>query len=74
MTPTPVSMIRDKFYYSAPDELPAGFLEIIQPLAAWMMRELVTAYDNGYSTGRMDAARLDRLKAERRQGHSTPKS
>ena len=40
--------------YSQPKELPAGYLEMMQPLAEWFMRQLVTAYDDGYSAGRAD--------------------
>lgn len=59
---TPVKLYPDKHYFSRPSELPAGFLEIIQPLADWMMRQLVAAYDDGYSAGRMDAARLEVMR------------
>jgi hypothetical protein len=59
---TPVNFFPDKHYFKRPAELPAGFLEIIQPLAEWMMRQLVAAYDDGYSAGRMDAARLEVMK------------
>lgn len=64
---TPVSMLPDKHYYKAPAELPAGFYEIIQPLAVWMMRQLVAAYDDGYSAGRLDAAHIEAAKRERRK-------
>jgi hypothetical protein len=40
--------------YSQPKELPAGYLEMLQPLTEWLMRQLVAAYDNGYSDGRAD--------------------
>lgn len=56
---TPVSMFHDKHYFKRPVELPAGFLEVVQPLAAWMMTQLVHAYDDGYCAGRMDAERLE---------------
>lgn len=64
----------DKKFYSAPDALPAGFLEIIQPIASWFFKELVTAYDNGYRAGRADAAvahikELDRKAAKRAASH-----
>lgn len=58
MTQTPPSMFPDKHYYKAPAEIPAGFFEIIQPMIAWMMRQLVAAYDSGYSAGRLDAAHI----------------
>lgn len=48
--------------YSQPKELPAGYLEMMQPLAEWFMRQLVAAYDSGYSAGRAD----ERLLALRR--------
>lgn len=68
---TPTSMIPDKHYFNPPEELPGGFLEIIQPLADWVMRQLVAAYDDGYSAGRMDAARLEVMK---RTAHGAQKS
>lgn len=40
--------------YSQPKELPAGYLEVLQPLTEWLMRQLVAAYDDGYSAGRAD--------------------
>lgn len=40
--------------YKAPTELPAGYLEMLQPLAEWLMRKLVSAYDDGYTAGRAD--------------------
>lgn len=40
--------------YSQPKELPAGYLEMLQPLTEWMMRKLVAAYDDGYTAGRAD--------------------
>lgn len=45
-------------FYSKPTELPAGFFEVCQPLAAWVLKSLVDAYDNGYSAGRTDSAIL----------------
>ena len=45
-------------FYSKPTELPAGFFEVFQPLAAWVLKSLVDAYDNGYSAGRTDSAIL----------------
>lgn len=50
-------MAQDTFY-RAPTELPAGFYEVCQPLAAWVLKSLVDAYDNGYSAGRTDCALL----------------
>lgn len=68
---TPIYMLNDKHYYNndKPVELPAGFMEIIQPFAAWIMKELVNAYDNGYSNGRLDAARIEVMKIERKHGY-----
>lgn len=40
--------------YQKPNELPAGFLEVLQPLSEWLMRQQVAAYDAGYSAGRAD--------------------
>lgn len=65
--PTPVYFFSDKHYYKRPAQLPAGFLEVVQPLAEWMMKQLVNAYDEGYSDGRMDAVRLE---TTRRTGKS----
>lgn len=48
--------------YKTPTELPAGYLEMLQPLTEWLMRQLVAAYDDGYSAGRAD----ERLLALRR--------
>ena len=45
-------------FYNKPTELPAGFYEVCQPLAAWVLKSLVDAYDNGYSAGRTDSAIL----------------
>lgn len=62
MPTTPISFFPDKHYFKRPTELPAGFFEVVQPLAAWMMCQLVHAYDDGYCVGRMDAARLEVTK------------
>lgn len=40
--------------YSQPNELPAGYLEVLQPLTEWLMKQLIAAYDSGYSAGRAD--------------------
>lgn len=40
--------------YSQPNELPAGYLEVLQPLSEWLMKQLIAAYDSGYSAGRAD--------------------
>lgn len=40
--------------YQQPTELPAGFIEMMQPLAEWLQRQLVAAYDAGYTAGRAD--------------------
>ena len=48
----------EKPYYKQPEALPAGFLEIIQPIAGWFFEQLVRAYDEGYTAGRSDAAYL----------------
>lgn len=40
--------------YQQPNELPAGYLEVLQPLSEWLMRQQVAAYDAGYSAGRAD--------------------
>lgn len=50
--------------YKQPTELPAGYLEMLQPLAEWLRRQLVAAYDDGYTAGRAD----ERLVAIRRAG------
>lgn len=43
-------------FYTAPDQMPGGFWDILQPLASWVMRQLVAAYDRGYTDGRADSA------------------
>lgn len=48
--------------YNKPTELPAGYLDVLQPLTEWLMRQLVAAYDDGYTAGRAD----ERLTAIRR--------
>lgn len=50
--------------YSKPSELPAGYLEMMQPLAEWFMRQLVAAYDDGYSAGRADERLLSLRRVE----------
>jgi hypothetical protein len=50
--------------YSQPNALPAGYLEVLQPLTEWLMRQLVAAYDDGYSAGRADE-RLLSIRAVR---------
>lgn len=58
----------EKPYYKQPEALPAGFLEVVQPLAAWFFKQLVQAYDEGYTAGRSDAGylALQREKRNRR--------
>lgn len=46
----------DVHYYNPPQELPEGFYVALQPVAKWFLSQLVTAYDDGYRTGRLDAA------------------
>lgn len=43
-------------YYNPPQELPAGLLETLQPLASWVKAQLTAAYMAGYRDGRGDAA------------------
>lgn len=50
--------------YSQPKELPAGYLEMLQPLTEWMMRKLVAAYDDGYAAGRADERLLEMRRTE----------
>lgn len=45
-----------KPFYNPPAQMPGGFWETLQPLADWLMRQLVAAYDSGYTDGRADAA------------------
>ena len=58
----PVELYHDKVNFKRPAQLPAGFLEVVQPMAEWMMKQLISAYDDGYSAGRMDAARLETMR------------
>lgn len=55
----------EKPYYKQPEALPAGFLEVVQPLAAWFFKQLVQAYDEGYTAGRSDAGYLALQRAQR---------
>lgn len=43
-------------FYNSTAQMPGGFWETLQPLADWLMRQLVAAYDSGYTDGRADAA------------------
>lgn len=60
--PTPVSFFHDKVNFKRPSQLPAGFLEVVQPMAEWMMQQLVAAYDSGYSDGRLDQERVQTMR------------
>ena len=60
----------DVHYYDPPQDLPAGFYVALQPVAKWFLSQLVAAYDDGYRTGRLDAA-CTRL---RRDGPLPPSS
>ena len=55
----------EKPYYKQPEALPAGFLEVVQPIAAWFFKQLVQAYDEGYTAGRSDAGYLELQRAKR---------
>lgn len=46
-----------KVYYRPPDELPAGLLEALQPVAAWALRAVRDAYASGYYAGKADSSR-----------------
>lgn len=43
-------------FYATPSHMPGGFWDILQPLSDWVMRQLVAAYDRGYTDGRADSA------------------
>lgn len=58
----PVELYHDKVNFKRPSQLPAGFLEVVQPMADWMMRQLVAAYDSGYSDGRLDQERVQTMR------------
>ena len=45
-------------HYHAPQELPSGFCERLAPLGQWVLQALASAYDDGYTAGRADAAAL----------------
>lgn len=47
-----------KKHYHAPQELPSGFCERLAPLGQWVLQALASAYDDGYTAGRADAAAL----------------
>ena len=59
---TPVSFFHDKVNFKRPAQLPAGFFEVVQPMAEWIMRQLVAAYDSGYSDGRLDQERVQTMR------------
>lgn len=44
-------------HYRLPDELPAGLLEALQPVAAWALRAVRDAYQSGYYAGKADSSR-----------------
>lgn len=46
-----------KIYYHPPEELPAGLLEALQPVAAWALRAVRDAYQSGYFAGKADSSR-----------------
>ena len=48
----------NKSNYHAPQELPSGFCERLAPLGQWVLQALVSAYEDGYTAGRADAAAL----------------
>lgn len=50
--------------YHQPTDLPAGYIEVLQPLTEWLMRQLVAAYDAGYSAGRADERLLSLRRAK----------
>ena len=58
----PVELYHDKVNFKRPAQLPAGFFEVMQPIAEWMMRQLVAAYDSGYSDGRLDQERVQTMR------------
>lgn len=60
----------DKPFYKPPEALPAGFFEVVQPIAEWFFKQLVQAYDDGYSTGRTDAGYLAIKRMDEVEMHS----
>lgn len=44
-----------KFFHE-PEELPGGFFEALQPLAAWALAGMRESYRLGYSAGKADAS------------------
>ena len=58
----PVELYHDKVNFKRTAQLPAGFFEVMQPIAEWMMRQLVAAYDSGYSDGRLDQERVQTMR------------
>lgn len=43
-------------YFHEPDELPGGFFEALQPLAAWALAGMREVYRLGYSHGKADSS------------------
>lgn len=47
----------ERMYFHLPDELPAGFLEAVKPLADWAKKAMCEVYQSGYFAGKADSAR-----------------
>lgn len=60
-----------KFFHE-PEELPGGFFEALQPLAAWALAGMRESYRLGYSAGKADASTewkeiCDRIRKDERR-------
>lgn len=62
----------ERMYFHLPDELPAGFLEAVKPLADWAKKAMCEVYQSGYFAGKADSARdwseiRDRIRKDDRR-------
>lgn len=62
----------ERIYYHLPDELPAGFLEAVKPLADWAKKAMRQVYQSGYLAGKADSSRewseiCDRIRKDDRR-------
>lgn len=61
-----------KMCFQLPDELPAGFLEAVKPIADWAKKAMCEVYQDGYYAGRLDSSRewqeiCDRIRKDDRR-------
>lgn len=59
-------------FFHEPEELPGGFFEALQPLAAWALAEMREIYRLGYAAGKADSSTewkeiCDHIRKDERQ-------